>query len=320
MKSIKILGTGSALPKQVVTNFDLEKRMDTSDEWIRERTGISERRIAGDAAETTATLAAKACERALESAGKEAKDVDMIIVATCSAEMLLPCCACQVQSIIGADKAVAFDLNAACSGFLFALQTARTYIQTGFYKNALVVGSEVLSRIIDWTDRSTCVLFGDGAGAVYVEGTPNDDDGIISMAQRSDGAKGMALYCHTGRVGDKDDIYVHMDGREVYKFATRQVPACISQALDMAGLTPQDIDLYVMHQANVRILESIAKNLKLDMEHFPVNLTRLGNTSSAAIPLLLDELNRDGKLESGQKVVLSGFGAGLTYGACVMVW
>ncbi len=314
--TIKILGTGSALPANALTNADLEQMVDTSDQWITERTGIRERRIAKEKDETVAGLAAKACEKALLSAGKSAKDVDLIIVATCSPEMLLPCCACQVQSTIGADRAVAFDLNAACSGFLFALDTAYAYITTGLYKNALVVGSEVLSKIVDWTDRGTCVLFGDGAGAVYVEGTDEENVGIISMVQGSDGTKGMVLACNTRG----ESPYVTMDGREVYKFATRQVPACIETALEKANLTPADIDLFVLHQANIRILEHIAKHLKVDMSKVPANLTHVGNTSSAAIPILLDELNTSGKLKKGEKYVLSGFGAGLTYGACVVIW
>lgn len=315
--TIKILGTGRALPSNVLTNADLEQMVDTSDEWITERTGMKERRIAKDEEDTVAGLAARACGKALASAGKTPEDVDLIIVATCSPEMLLPCCACQVQSAIGAKRAVAFDLNAACSGFLFALDTAYAYINTGFYKNALVVGSEVLSKIIDWTDRGTCVLFGDGAGAVFVEGTEAKNEGIITTVQGSDGSKGMVLSCNTRTA---DDMYVHMDGREVYKFATRQVPACIEAALKKADLKPDDIDLFILHQANVRILEHIAKHLGVDMSKIPVNLTRVGNTSSAAIPILLDELNTAGKLKKGEKYVLSGFGAGLTYGACVLIW
>lgn len=315
--TIKIAGTGSALPNKIMTNKDLEQLVETSDEWIRERTGICERRIAqGD---TVASLAATACERALANAGKKAEDVDLILVATCSPEQLLPCAACQVQSIIGAQKAVAFDLNAACSGFLFGLATAYSYITAGLYKNALVVGSEVLSKIVDWTDRGTCILFGDGAGAVYVEATEGPE-GFIGFAQGSDGSKGIVLSCNERTDNPEEDIYVHMDGREVYKFATRQVPKCIVEAVDRSQLSLEDIDLFVLHQANTRIIESIAKQLKQDISKFPVNLPRVGNMSSATIPVLLDELNRDGKLQKGQKIVLSGFGAGLTYGACVLTW
>jgi len=322
--TIKITGTGSALPGHVLTNNELEKMVDTSDEWIRERTGIKERRISSD--DTVASLAAGACGEALKSAGKGAEDVELILVATCSPEKLLPCCACQVQSLIGAKDAVAFDINAACSGFLFAVETAYAYITAGIYRNALVVGSEVLSKLVDWKDRSTCVLFGDGAGAVFVEETDDGGSGIISMVQESDGEKGMVLYCnerldnYKTRESECDDIFIHMDGREVYKFATRHVPECIVKALSRASLEVSDIDLFVLHQANIRIIEAIAKHLKADIGRFPVNLDHVGNMSSAAIPVLLDELNKSGKIKEGQKIVLSGFGAGLTCGACVMVW
>lgn len=330
--TIKITGTGSALPEKTVTNFDMAKLVDTSDEWIRERTGISERRISTK--DTVSSLAARACTRALEMAGRDAADVDLILVATCSPELLLPCCACQVQSDIGAKKAVAFDLNAACSGFLFALNTAYAYLQTGLYKNALIVGSEVLSKLIDWTDRSICVLFGDGAGAAFIEASETDEIcengrkiGIESMVMGSDGTKGMTLSCAerglaNPYVEQSEEVnpYIYMDGQEVYKFATRQVPACIKDALDAANLTVDDIDLFVLHQANVRIIESVAKRLKADISKFPVNLERVGNMSSATIPVLLDELNRDGKLKKGDRLVLSGFGAGLTYGASVLIW
>jgi 3-oxoacyl-[acyl-carrier-protein] synthase-3 len=225
-----------------------------------------------------------------------------------------------VQSILGAQKAVAFDLNAACSGFLFALDTAYAYIRAGLYKNALIVGAEVLSKLIDWNDRSTCILFGDGAGAVYVEASNEDGSGIQSLVQGSDGSKGNVLYCNERPTATQEDIFVRMDGREVYKFATRQVPLCIQAALEKASLQVEDVDWFVLHQANLRILESIAKRLKTDIAKFPVNVTRVGNMSSAAIPVLLDELNRSGKLQRGQTLVLSGFGAGLTYGACVIKW
>jgi len=309
----KICGTGSALPEKIITNHDLEQIVDTTDEWIVERTGISERRRSEG--EEVAELAAKACKKALEAAGKEAAEVDLIIVATCSPEWFLPCCACQVQKEIGATKAVAFDLNAACSGFLFALSTANAYIKAGIYKNALIVGAEVLSKMVDYSDRGTCILFGDGAGAVYVEGCEEEEGGILGFAQGSNGMGGDVLSCKIG-----SDEYITMDGKEVYRFATRQVPACIRQALDMLSLQPEDIDLYVLHQANIRILESIAKSLKISMDKVPYNLNKVGNMSSAAIPVLLDEIVKSGKIEKGQKIVLSGFGAGLTYGACVLIW
>lgn len=262
-------------------------------------------------------------------AGKTAEEVDVIIVATCSPEMFLPCAACQVQGMIGAKNALAFDVSAACSGFVFGLSIAYAYMQTGLYKNALVVGAEVLSKIVDWADRSTCVLFGDGAGAAFVEACEDREDrtGIISMSQGSDGAKGMVLSCGArdlvnpyAKKVEEIDKYVHMDGQEVYKFAVRQVPACIQDALTKAGLTVDDIDHFVLHQANIRIIEAVAKRLKVDISKFPVNVDRVANMSAATIPVLLDELNREGKLHKGEKIVLSGFGAGLTYGACVLIW
>ncbi len=330
--TIKITGTGSALPEKIVTNFDLEKLVETSDEWIQKRTGIAERRISDG--ETVSTLAADACRKALEMAGKSAEDVDLILVATCSPELLLPCCACQVQELIGASGAAAFDLNAACSGFLFALNTAYAYLHSGICQNALVVGSEVLSKLVDWKDRGTCVLFGDGAGAAFVEASAEDivrsngrRAGLECMVQGSDGAKGMVLSCAERAVNNAftavrqtDSPYIHMDGQEVYKFATKQVPACIQEALDKADLAADDVDWFLLHQANVRIIESVAKRLKVDIARFPMNIHRIGNMSSATIPVLLDEQNRSGSIREGDRLVLSGFGAGLTYGASILVW
>ncbi len=330
--TIKITGTGSALPEKIVTNFDLEKLVETSDEWIQKRTGIAERRISDG--ETVSTLAADACRKALEMAGKSAEDVDLILVATCSPELLLPCCACQVQELIGASGAAAFDLNAACSGFLFALNTAYAYLHSGICQNALVVGSEVLSKLVDWKDRGTCVLFGDGAGAAFVEASAEDivrsngrRAGLECMVQGSDGAKGMVLSCAERAVNNAftavrqtDSPYIHMDGQEVYKFATKQVPACIQEALEKADLAADDVDWFLLHQANVRIIESVAKRLKVDIARFPMNIHRIGNMSSATIPVLLDEQNRSGSIREGDRLVLSGFGAGLTYGASILVW
>lgn len=320
--SIRIVGTGSALPEKCVTNDDLAQLMDTSDEWIRERTGIGSRYLS--VGETAAALASAACERALENAGRKAEEVELLIAATCSPEMALPCTACQVQAQIGADKAVAFDLNAACAGFLFALHTAWAYIEAGICKNALIAGTEVLSKLMDWTDRSTCILFGDGAGAVLVEKC--GEGGILSFVQHSDGRRGNVLRCASRGLNNPyfskplESEFVQMEGREVFAFAVRQVPSAIEEALQGAGLKPADVDLYVLHQANGRIIESISRRLSVALDRFPMNLDRVGNTSSAAIPLLLDELNRSGRLKEGMTVVLSGFGAGLTYGACVLKW
>lgn len=334
MRTIRITGTGSALPGRIVTNKELEQMVETSDEWIRERTGIAERHVS--VGETVVTLASEAACKALEQAGKRAEEIDLILVATCSPEQYLPCCACQVQAAIGAVNALAFDVNAACSGFLFALNTADAYLRTGLAENALVIGSEVLSKLVDWTDRGSCILFGDGAGAVVVERC-EASPGILGRALHSDGTGGGVLQCgarelttpyartsaaKTDQKQQTDDRehYIQMDGQEVYRFATRRVPQCIEEALADAGLAVPDIDLFVLHQANARIIDAVAKRLHADREKFPTNLERVGNLSSASIPVLLDELHRQGKLHRGDRIVLAGFGAGLTIGACVMTW
>lgn len=318
--SIAIKGTGSALPENILTNAGIAETVDTSDEWIRERTGISERHIA--TGETVASLAAEAAGKALEMAGVSAENVELIIVASCSAEYALPCVACQVQAAIGACNAVAYDLNAACSGFLFALTSANAFFESGIYKNAIIIGAEVLSNIVDWNDRGTCILFGDGAGAVYIE---NDErNNPFYSYERSDGTKGDVLACrqrdsiNACHKGETESKYVTMDGREVFKFATRQVPQAIEKVLEKAGIQADDVDMYILHQANLRIIEGISKRLGVDISKFPSNVARVGNTSSASIPILLDEVKRSGKLESVNKLVLSGFGAGLTYGACLI--
>ncbi len=308
--------------------------VETSDEWIRERTGIGERHVS--VGETVVTLGSEAARKALEQAGKRAEEIDLILVASCSPEQYLPCCACQVQAAIGAVNALAFDVNAACSGFLFALNTADAYLRTGLAENALVIGSEVLSKLVDWTDRGSCILFGDGAGAVVVERC-EASPGILGRALHSDGTGGGVLQCgarelttpyartsaaKTDQKQQTDDRehYIQMDGQEVYRFATRRVPQCIEEALADAGLAVPDIDLFVLHQANARIIDAVAKRLHADREKFPTNLERVGNLSSASIPVLLDELHRQGKLHRGDRIVLAGFGAGLTIGACVMTW
>ena len=334
MRTIRITGTGSALPGRIVTNKELEQMVETSDEWIRERTGIGERHVS--VGETVVTLGSEAACKALEQAGKRAEEIDLILVATCSPEQYLPCCACQVQAAIGAVNALAFDVNAACSGFLFALNTADAYLRTGLAENALVIGSEVLSKLVDWTDRGSCILFGDGAGAVVVERC-EASPGILGRALHSDGTGGGVLQCgarelttpyartsaaKTDQKQQTDDRehYIQMDGQEVYRFATRRVPQCIEEALSDAGLAVPDIDMFVLHQANARIIDAVAKRLHADREKFPTNLERVGNLSSASIPVLLDELHRQDKLHRGDRIVLAGFGAGLTIGACVMTW
>lgn len=322
--NMQIRGTGSALPKNRMTNEQIAQRVETSDEWIRERTGICERHVS--TGETVASLAADACKKSLEHAGKSAEDVDLILVATCSPETALPCVACQVQDIIGASNAVAFDLNAACAGFLFALHTAYAYFASGVYRNALIVGSEVLSKIVDWEDRSTCILFGDGAGAVYVEAEDTEDaTSNFQFVQHANGSKGMVLTCGTRDIvnpfyeSEPMEKYVKMDGKEIFQFAVRQIPMCIEEVLTKAGISKEQVDFYFLHQANARIIEGISRRLKEDSSKFPMNVQMVGNMSSASIPVLLDECMQKGMLKKGQKIVLSGFGAGLTYGACVIM-
>ena len=318
----RICGTGSALPKRIVTNDDLSKIMDTSDEWIKSRTGIGARHIATE--ETLTDLAFHASLQALEEAGALPEELDMILAATLSPDNVFPSLSCELQRELGAVNAVAFDINAACSGFLFALQTADAYIKSGRYKNILVVGGEILSKMMDWTDRSTCVLFGDGAGAALVK--VDSDFGILGISQGSDGAKGQALTCENRRINNPymknstDLSYTNMNGQEVYKFAVRTVPKAILEALGEAGLTVSDIDLFILHQANIRIIESVAKRLKVPMEKFPTNLQECGNISAGSVPVLLDEINRAGRIKKGDKIVLAGFGGGLTWGAAVLEW
>lgn len=257
--SIKIIGTGSALPERRVTNEDLTKLVETSDEWIRERTGIGSRHVS--TGETVVSLAASACSLALENAGKSAEEVELLLVATCSPEDVAPCMACQVQAKLGAGNAVAFDLNAACAGFLFALHTAWAYIEAGIYRNALIAGSEVLSKIVDWEDRGTCILFGDGAGAVYVEKC--ESGGVLGFVQHSDGHRGPVLACGSRQLSNpyftQEPLKncIRMDGREVFAFAVRQVPMAIEEALEKAERGVDDVDLFVLHQANKRIIEGI---------------------------------------------------------------
>lgn len=318
----KIIGTGSAVPEQVVTNDDLAKIVDTNDEWIRTRTGIGERRIASTESGTS-HMAAEAAREALQQAGILAEDLDIIILATSTPDSCFPSGACEVQAAIGAKKAVAFDISAACSGFIFALNTVHSFFQAGIYKTGLVIGADTLSKIIDWQDRGTCVLFGDGAGAAVVRA---EESGILHMTMGSDGSKGSALACIARTTdnfltGKEPELgYMTMDGQEVFKFAVKTVPEAIKTVLSESGTHIDEIKYFVLHQANYRIFESIAKRLKIPMEKFPTNLERFGNTSGATIPILLDEMNREGKLERGDKIVLAGFGAGLTWGATLLEW
>lgn len=321
----RIIGTGSCLPKTVVTNDDLSKIMDTSDEWIASRTGIRERRLAKE--ETTAYLSVEAARRALQQAEMKAEEIDLIIVGTITGDYVTPSTACEIQAELGAVNAVAFDMNAACSGFMFALHTAHVYLQAGIYQTALVLGAETLSKIMDWEDRSTCVLFGDGAGAAVIKAAEEKEGkGLLSFEQGSDGAKGKVLACHNRAnnnpliENDTELSYVHMDGQEVYKFAVTTVPASIQRVLVKTSLTASDIKYFILHQANIRIIQSVAKRLKEDEKKFPLSLDHYGNISAASVPILLDEMNRKGMLKRGDKIVLSGFGAGLTWASAVIEW
>lgn len=304
----KICGTGAYAPPNVMDNDDLAKIVETSDEWIRERTGIARRHIAQG--ETTVGMAVKAAERALENAEMNAEEIDFMIVSTISSNVILPCAACEVQKKIGAVNATCFDLNAACSGFLFAYNTAQAYIASGIYQTGIVIGAECLSNLIDWKDRGTCILFGDGAGAVALRAS---EETAFLPITHSDGGKGKALTC-----GQND--FIRMDGQEVFKFAVKQVPKCIDELLEKNHLQKEEIDYYILHQANKRIVEAVAKRLKVEIEKFPMNLHEYGNTSSASIPILLDEMNRKGFFQKGMKLVISGFGAGLSWGASLLEW
>lgn len=317
----RIIGTGSCLPETVVTNDFLSTIMDTSDEWITTRTGIRERHLVKD--ETTTSLAIGAAKQALAAAGVAPAELDLIIVGTVSGDHVTPSTACEVQAGLGAVNAAAFDINAACSGFLFGLHTVNAYIRSGMCKTALVIGAESLSRIMDWNDRSTCVLFGDGAGAAVVRA---DETGLLAYEQGTDGEKGRHLCCPNRTNNnpliqtDKSLGYTKMDGQEVYKFAVTYVPASILRVLEEAKLQPEDIKYYILHQANLRIIKSVAKRLKLDEDRFPISLDHCGNISAASVPILLDEVNKKGMLQKGDKLILSGFGGGLTWGTCLIEW
>ena len=304
-----------------MTNDDLSKIVETNDEWIRSRTGIRERRIATE--DGTSDMAAKAAARAIEQAAILPEEIDLILLATSSPDSCFPNGACEVQAKLGAVNAACYDISAACTGFVFALSTAHAFISAGIYKTALVIGADVLSKLIDWTDRGTCVLFGDGAGAAVVRA---DETGILGLNMHSNGEKGGVLTCGSRSngnflLGRKPELgYMTMDGQEVFKFAVKKVPECMNEVLRETGYTTQDIDHFVIHQANFRIIESIATRLKVDVDKFPANMERYGNTSGASVPILLDELNRKGQLKRGEKMILSGFGAGLTWGAILLEW
>ena len=316
----KICGTGSYVPPHVMDNDDLAKIVDTSDEWIRERTGIGKRHIIEE--ETTSYMAGQAALRAVEQSGIDPSEIELIIAATSSSDVVFPCAACEVQKTIGAVHAAGYDMNAACTGFVLAFNTAQAYISAGIYKTVLVIGADSMSNLVDWNDRGTCILFGDGAGAVLLraeDGTP------VYMAAHSDGGKGQALTLQSRHRKDRDkesgeESYIYMDGQAVFKFAVRKVPEIIEEVLEKAEMSLEQIDYFVLHQANRRIIEAAAKRLKTDITKFPMNLEEYANTSAATVPILLDEMNREGSLKRGQKIMLAGFGAGLSWAASLFEW
>jgi 3-oxoacyl-[acyl-carrier-protein] synthase-3 len=326
MRSVGILGTGAYLPEKRLTNADLEQMVDTSDEWITSRTGIKERRIAADH-EASSDLAVHAARQALDKAGISAEQVDLIIVATVTPDMSFPATACLVQEQIGAHKAATFDLSAACTGFIYGISTATQFIATGSYEYALVIGVECLSRIVDWNDRNTCVLFGDGAGAAVL-GPVKEGYGFQSFELGGDGSGKDLLKVEAGgsRLPASENTVANrmhtlfMNGREVFKFAVRMMTSASDEVLAKANLSMEDIDLFVPHQANLRIIEAAMKRYGLAAEKVVVNLDRYGNMSSASIPVALHEAIEEGRVSDGDTIVLCGFGGGLTWGATVLNW
>ena len=324
---IAITGIGSAAPKVILSNDDLSQMVETSDEWISTRTGIKNRHIAAST-ESLSQISARAAQQALSMAGITATELDLIILATSTPDDLFGS-ACQIQSLIGANKAVAFDLTAACSGFIFALITAAQFIRTGVYQNVLVIGADVLSRWVDWSDRNTCVLFGDGAGAIVCQGIEQGDR-LLAFEMYSDGSQNNRLnLAYTGAskslIGDIEASVgtyrpITMNGREVYRFAVAKVPEVIEKAMFRANITSEQIDWLLLHQANQRIMDAVAQRLKLPKEKVISNLAEYGNTSAASIPLALDEAVRQGKVKPGDIIAASGFGAGLTWGSAIFKW
>jgi 3-oxoacyl-[acyl-carrier-protein] synthase III len=305
-----IIGIGRYLPEKIVTNLDLEKVMDTSDEWIRTRTGIEERRISSDDIDTS-DMAYEAALKALENANISASEIDMILVATVTPDQPFPSVACMIQEKIGAKKAAAMDISAACSGFMYGMVTAKQFIEAGAYKHILVVGVEKLSKIMNWDDRNTAVLFGDGAGAVIM-GPVSDGRGILSFELGADGSGGKHLY--------QEKEFITMNGREVFKFAVRQMGESSVNVLEKAGLSKEDVDFLIPHQANIRIMEASRQRLELPEEKMSKTVHKYGNTSAASIPISIVEEIEAGKIKDDDLIVLVGFGGGLTWGAIALRW
>lgn len=322
----KITGTGSYVPPRVLTNHDLEKMVETSDEWITDRTGIKERHIALPA-QAASDLALESSRMALKAANAKPEEIDLILLATTTPDMIFPSSACVLQDKLGAKNAAAFDLSAACSGFLYCLSIANSFIQTGAYKKILVVGSELLSKITDWNDRTTCVLFGDGSGAVVVERS-DDSHGIMSVSMRSDGAYGDVLKLPGGGslnpcthdTVDQGLHYISMRGNETFKIAVKSMEAIALETLQKGGLDKSQLSLLIPHQANMRIISAIANRLDLPMEKVYTNLAKYGNTSAASIPLALDEALKEGRIKRGDNILMVAFGGGLTWASALIKW
>ncbi len=325
MRKATITGWGKYLPPNVMTNKDLEEVVDTTDEWIRKRTGIKQRRIA-DEETATSDLAIEASKEALDKANLDADQLDLIIVSTVTPDMAFPATACIVQDKIGAANAAAFDLEAGCSGFVYGLSVGAQFIESGLYDNVLVIGAETLSKITDWEDRNTCVLFGDGAGAAVLQAT--DKGGFLSFDLGSDGSGADALYMEAGGSRNPATLetiknkqhYIRMEGNPVFKFAVKTMKKASKDVIKKANLTTEDIDLLIPHQANTRIIESARRRLKLDEEEVYVNLPDLGNTSSASVAIAMAEARDNGKIKNGDNVLLVAFGAGLTWAATIIEW
>ncbi len=320
-----ILGTGSSLPKKILSNNDLEKLVDTNDEWILSRTGIANRRISG-LGEATYQLGTAAARKAMEMAEVTAEEIDLIVVATMSSHMLMPSCACFIQKELGAVNAFAYDVNAACSGFLFALDSGDKYLRVEKGKKILVIGTETLSSRTDWEDRNTCILFGDGAGAVLAEYQDNER-GVIATNLLSDGTLWNLLYMHTApscnpelELAENPGSYILMEGSEVFKYAVRAMESAIRDLLSRENVDLGSIDLMIPHQANIRILKKLISRLGVEEEKVFINVQKYGNTSAASVPIALDEANREGRLKRGDLLLVCSFGGGFTWGASLLRW
>lgn len=324
-KKAVITGVGKYLPEKVLTNYDLEEIVDTSDEWIKQRTGIEKRHIAADD-QTTSDLALRAAKEALANAGLSGEELDLIIVATVTPDMAFPATACIIQDKLGAKNAAAFDLEAGCSGFVYGLSVGSKFIETGQYENVLIIGAETLSKIINWKDRGTCILFGDGAGAAVLQA--GEEGGILATHLGSDGSGSNTLYQEAGgslkpaseETVAKNMHTISMEGNKVFRFAVKKMGSASLKVLDEAGLEPEDVDFFVPHQANTRIISAAAKRLKLDEDNVIVNLPEYGNTSSASVPIALAEAVENNRIKDGDILVLVAFGAGLTWASAVLEW